>query len=89
MYMTVREVAEELRCSPLTVRRMVAAGRLSALRLGGSLRISREALAALAVGFESASGAVTPGAKRKGPDGCNRQGQNVAGFPDCAFPGRR
>ena len=49
MYMTVREVAEELRCSPLTVRRMIAAGRLSALRLGGSLRISREALAALAV----------------------------------------
>lgn len=49
MYLRVSQVAEELQCSPLTVRRMVAAGRLSALRLGGSLRISREALAALAV----------------------------------------
>ena len=89
MYLRVSQVAEELQCSPITVYRLIASGRLAAVRLGRDLRVSREALAALAVGFESASGAVTPGAKRKGPDGCNRQGQNVAGFPDCAFPGRR
>ena len=72
MYLTVREVAEELRCSPLTVRRMVAAGRLSALRLGGSLRISREALAALAVRYlNPPPGLCNPEAKRKGPASCN------------------
>ena len=49
MYMTVREVAEELRCSPLTVYRLIASGRLAAVRLGRDLRVSREALAALAV----------------------------------------
>lgn len=47
MYLTVAEAAELLRCSPQTIRRLVRAGRLPALRLGRDLRISREALAAL------------------------------------------
>jgi excisionase family DNA binding protein len=33
--LTLKETAEMLRCSDLTVRRMVKRGRLPALRLGG------------------------------------------------------
>ena len=49
MYLRVAQVAEELQCSRVTVYRLIASGKLAAVRLGRDLRISREALAALAV----------------------------------------
>jgi excisionase family DNA binding protein len=42
--LTVREVAQELRVSPMTVRRHITAGRLSAVRVGRSIRIRRDAV---------------------------------------------
>lgn len=42
--LTVREVAQALRVSPMTVRRHIAAGKLSAVRVGRSIRISRDAV---------------------------------------------
>src|SRR3990170_6194313 len=37
--LTVQEVAERLRMHPITVRRLIKAGRLPALRLGRSVRV--------------------------------------------------
>lgn len=37
--LTVREVAERLRLHPITVRRLIKAGRLPAVRLGRSVRV--------------------------------------------------
>jgi excisionase family DNA binding protein len=45
---TVAEVAEYLRVSQRTVRRMVKSGDLPAIRVGGSLRITESSLAKLA-----------------------------------------
>ncbi len=42
--LTVNEVANQLRISPMTVRRHIAAGRLHAVRIGRSIRISRDAV---------------------------------------------
>lgn len=41
--LTVRQAAEFLRLSQRTVRRMIADGRLPAMRIGRSIRISRAA----------------------------------------------
>src|SRR5215217_6481370 len=41
---TVNETAAMLKVSPLTVRRHIAAGRLSAVRVGRAVRILRNAL---------------------------------------------
>ena len=72
MYLRVSQVAEELQCSPITVYRLIASGRLAAVRLGRDLRISREALAALAVRYlNPPRGLCNPEAKRKGPASCN------------------
>jgi excisionase family DNA binding protein len=45
-YLTVAEVAEELRCSEPTVRRRIRAGELAAVRLGEgrAIRVSRAAV---------------------------------------------
>lgn len=46
--LTVREVAERLGCHPATVKRMIASGRLPAVRLAGPrghYRVSEDALA--------------------------------------------
>ena len=42
--LTVREAAGELRMSPMTVRRYIAAGKLRAVRAGRAIRIERSAL---------------------------------------------
>ena len=42
--LTVREAAGELRISPMTVRRYIAAGKLRAVRAGRAVRIERSAL---------------------------------------------
>ncbi len=42
--LTVREAAQTLRVSPLTVRRYIADGRLSAVRAGKGVRVRRESL---------------------------------------------
>jgi excisionase family DNA binding protein len=42
--LTVKETAEMLKLSPLTVRRYITAGRLKAVRIGGRVRVSREAV---------------------------------------------
>lgn len=42
--LTVKESAEILRVSPLTVRRYIAARRLSVVRVGRRLRVPREAV---------------------------------------------
>jgi excisionase family DNA binding protein len=42
--LTVREVAETLRVSPMTIRRYIADGKLSAVKVGRSVRVSREAI---------------------------------------------
>ena len=47
--LTGNEAADQLRISPMTVRRHIAAGRLRALRIGRSIRISREAIERFAV----------------------------------------
>ena len=46
---TVNEAADRLRISPMTVRRHITAGRLHAVRVGRSIRISREAIERFAV----------------------------------------
>lgn len=43
-WLTVSEVAGRLRVSEMTIRRHISAGRLSALRVGRSIRISQEAV---------------------------------------------
>jgi excisionase family DNA binding protein len=48
-YMTVREVANSLRVSPITVRRYIKSGRLRAVRVGHGVRISADSVEALAV----------------------------------------
>ena len=48
-YLTIQEVAEELRCSEPTVRRRICEGELPAVRLGGpgsGLRVPRAGLEA-------------------------------------------
>lgn len=45
--LTVGEVATALRLSGATVRRLVHSGEIAALRVGGSIRIRRDDLAAL------------------------------------------
>lgn len=42
--LTVRETADLLKLSPVTVRRFIAAGRLPAVRVGRAVRVSREAI---------------------------------------------
>lgn len=46
-WLTVREVAEELRLCQATVYNLVKSGELPALRVGNSVRIARSALDAL------------------------------------------
>lgn len=38
-FITVREAAESLRVSPATLRRLIAGGRIRAVRVGRSVRI--------------------------------------------------
>jgi excisionase family DNA binding protein len=38
-YLTVKEVAERLRLHPITVRRLIASGRLPAVRIGRAVRV--------------------------------------------------
>ncbi|MBA2277078.1 MAG: helix-turn-helix domain-containing protein [Chloroflexia bacterium] len=45
--LTVKETAALLKVSPLTVRRYIAAGRLSAVRFGRRIRVQREAVEGL------------------------------------------
>jgi excisionase family DNA binding protein len=48
-YLSIREAAEMLKVSPITIRRRIEAGELSAVQLGGrgsSIRIPRAALEA-------------------------------------------
>lgn len=45
-YLTVTEVAAELRVSRMTIYRMLEAGDLPGVRIGRSLRVSREGLSA-------------------------------------------
>ena len=45
--LTVRETADILKVSPLTIRRYVANGRLAAVRIGKGVRIRREAVEGL------------------------------------------
>jgi len=47
---TAAEVAERLNLSVRTIRRMIADGRLPIVRIGGSIRIRPETLAALIQG---------------------------------------
>jgi excisionase family DNA binding protein len=42
--LTVQETARILRVTPITVRRYIAQGRLPAVRVGGGVRISKEAV---------------------------------------------
>jgi excisionase family DNA binding protein len=42
--LTVRDAAQMLRVSIITVRRFIAAGRLPAVKVGGSVRVYREAV---------------------------------------------
>ncbi|MGI8553150.1 MAG: helix-turn-helix domain-containing protein [Dehalococcoidia bacterium] len=42
--LTVAETAEMLKVNPMTVRRHIAAGRLSAVRVGGRVRVRKEAV---------------------------------------------
>ena len=41
---TVRQVAETLLVSQMTVRRLISTGKLSALRVGGQIRLSLSAI---------------------------------------------
>ena len=50
--LTVQEVAAFLKLNQMTVRRYIAAGKLRAVRVGKSIRVSREALDALATPVE-------------------------------------
>lgn len=45
--MTVREVADELRVSPMTVRRYISSGKLRAVRVGRGVRVEQSALQGL------------------------------------------
>jgi excisionase family DNA binding protein len=40
--LTVREVAERLHLHPITVRRLIASGRLAAVRIGRAVRVREE-----------------------------------------------
>jgi len=46
-YKTIREIAELLRVSQATVRRLVAAKKLPSLRVGRSIRLDLEAIRGL------------------------------------------
>ena len=48
-YLTAAEVASELRISRMTVTRLIQQGQLAAVRVGNSLRISRNELASFIV----------------------------------------
>jgi excisionase family DNA binding protein len=50
--LTVSEVADILRVTPITVRRFVAVGKLKAVRVGRGVRIDRQAVDALATPIE-------------------------------------
>src|SRR5689334_17830496 len=54
-YMTVREVANRLRVSPITVRRYIKSGRLSAVRVGHAVRVPADSFEKLAVPIEPSS----------------------------------
>ncbi len=46
-YLTVKEVAQALKVSPAKVRAWIRSGRLAAIRVGRSHRVSEDALAAM------------------------------------------
>jgi excisionase family DNA binding protein len=39
MYLTVKEIAERLRVSPVTVKRIIADGQIPAVRIGSQSRV--------------------------------------------------
>jgi excisionase family DNA binding protein len=45
-FFTIRETAQLLKVSPITIRRYIDAGRLQAVRVGRSVRVRREAIEA-------------------------------------------
>jgi excisionase family DNA binding protein len=51
--LTVREVAERLRVHPITVRRLIASGRLAAVRIGRAVRVREADVGALSRPGES------------------------------------
>jgi excisionase family DNA binding protein len=46
-YLTVQEVALQLKVSPITIRRYIAQGRLAAVKVGRGVRIRKEAVDSL------------------------------------------
>jgi excisionase family DNA binding protein len=62
--LTVQETAEILRVAPITVRRFIAAGRLTAVRAGRGVRVRRESVDELIQPVET-SGSAQPTEKPK------------------------
>jgi excisionase family DNA binding protein len=53
--LTVKETAQLLRVSPITIRRYIAAGRLEAVRIGRGIRVHPEAVERFVVPIGSTS----------------------------------
>jgi excisionase family DNA binding protein len=47
--LTVREAAQQLRLSPITIRRYIASGKLAAVRIGRNVRVPERDVAQLAM----------------------------------------
>ena len=45
-YLTPKEIAEQMRCSPLTVRRLVQSGELVGVQFGAGIRVTEDDLTA-------------------------------------------
>jgi excisionase family DNA binding protein len=59
-YLTVKETARLLRVSPITIRRYIASGRLSAERVGRGIRLRREAIEAFVTPVVCPAGSKRP-----------------------------
>jgi len=60
-YLTVNETARLLRVSPITIRRYIASGKLSAERVGRGVRVRREAIADFVTPIMSTAGKLENG----------------------------
>ena len=85
--LTVQETAQLLRVSPLTIRRYIADGRLSAVRAGKGVRVRKESVDEFVTPVEPKKGRPTASPLRGRPTNANDPLWNIVGIVHSKGPG--